>query len=57
MITMRSVPDRDQLADILTKVKPGPQVARMHGWMLRGEVPEDCSTREQLFEVPPDVAS
>jgi hypothetical protein len=48
-ITMRSVPDRDQLADVFTKVKPGPQNTRLQRWMLRGEVPDDCSIQHLLY--------
>ena len=43
MIEMHDVPDRDQLADVFTKVKPGPQTRRMRSWMLTGAVPADCT--------------
>ena len=56
VFVMKNIPDKDQLADVLTKVKPGPQTARMRNWMLRGDVPDDCSYRKELFEEPLDVA-
>jgi hypothetical protein len=43
LIELLRVPDRDQLADIFTKIKPGPQQARMRRWMLSGQTPGDCS--------------
>jgi hypothetical protein len=46
---MKNIPDKDQLADVFTKVKPGPQTARMRNWMLRGDVPDDCFHRKDLL--------
>ena len=43
LFEMHGVPDRDQLADPFTKVKPGPQTKRLRNWMLTGAVPADCS--------------
>ena len=43
IMSVHSVPDRDQLADVFTKPKPGPQTARLRSWMLYGHVPDDCS--------------
>ena len=53
---MQNIPDKDQLADVFTKVKPGPQTTRMRNWMLHGEVPDDCFHRKDLFEQPLGVA-
>ena len=53
---MKNIPDKDQLADVFTKVKPGPQTTRMRNWMLRGDVPDDCFHRKELFEGPQGVA-
>ena len=53
---MKNIPDKDQLADVFTKVEPGPQTTRMRNWMLRGDVPDDCFHRKDLFEEPLGVA-
>jgi len=44
------VPTADQLADGFTKPMVGPRTARMHAWMLRDEVPSDCTiTPDEAF--------
>ena len=53
---MQNIPDKYQLADVFTKVKPGPQTTSMRNWMLHGEVPDDCFHRKDLFEQPLGVA-
>jgi hypothetical protein len=55
LVSMTSVPDRDQLADVFTKVKPAIQTARLRRWMLHGEVPQDCSIRHLLVTAPPQL--
>ena len=44
VFVMKNIPDKDQLADVLTKAKPGPQTAFMRNWMLRGDVPDIAGT-------------
>jgi hypothetical protein len=56
VFVMKNVPDKDQLADVFSKDKPGPQTTRMRIWMLRGDVPDDCFHRKDLFEEPLGVA-
>lgn len=48
MIDMLHTPDHDQLADTLTKVKPGPQTTRLRRWQLTGAVPDDCAIKDLL---------
>ena len=45
---MRRVPDRDQLADVFTKVKAGPQMKRFRDWMMTGALPDDCTIQDTL---------
>ena len=42
------VPDPEQLADLQTKVKPGPQTTAMRNWALRGELPAQLSIQPHL---------
>jgi hypothetical protein len=48
LIKMSRVPDRDQLADVFTKVKAGPQMKRFRDWMLTGTLPDDCIITDTL---------
>ena len=50
-IEMKRVPDGDQLADVFTKVKAGPQMRRFRDWMLTGQLPDDCAITETLRSV------
>jgi len=43
LVSLAPVPTVDQLADGFTKPMVGPRTARIRAWMLRGEVPSDCT--------------
>jgi hypothetical protein len=61
MIDMRRVSDNDQLADVYTKCKPGPQTTRFRNWMMQGQVPADCLIKDDLItpagKCVPEVAA